>query len=91
MEIIRLTAFLGVFKTSDCERLRLTRAHTRLHRHIPCMNTPLKRARRYRVAFGAINAYSDEDDKDPSRTYSSLARSTPRQLEQRKLRGDTSL
>ena len=90
MEIIRPTAFLSVFKTGDCERLRLTHAHTRLHRHIPCTNASLKRTRRYQVAFGVINEHLDEAEKGPSHTYSSHVRSTPQQLEQQRLRGDMS-
>ena len=62
-EVGRLTAFLSVFKTRGRERLCLTRAHTRFNRHIPCINTALKRTRRYQVASETINAHSKEAGK----------------------------
>ena len=57
---IRRTAFVGVFETRGRERLCLTCAYARFDRHITCINTALKRARRYRVASEMINAHSEE-------------------------------
>ena len=64
----RLTAFLGIFETGDRERLCLTRGNTQLNRHTPnYINTALKRARGYQVAFEAIIAHSDKIDIDKGR------------------------